>query len=57
MKGFLERVKSLDLMEALDKEDMWEKITDDVEYTEAITILARWSGKFVICDPFSQNGT
>ena len=41
MKGFLERVGSLDLMEALDKEEMWDKITDEVEYPEAITILAR----------------
>ncbi|KAK7115260.1 maestro heat-like repeat-containing protein family member 1 isoform X1 [Littorina saxatilis] len=41
MKGFLERANSLDLMEALDKEEMWDKITDEVEYPEAITSLAR----------------
>ena len=41
MKGFLECVGSLDLMEALDKEEMWDKIMDEVEYPEAITILAR----------------
>ncbi|XP_076448959.1 maestro heat-like repeat-containing protein family member 1 isoform X1 [Babylonia areolata] len=41
MKGFLERVKSADLQDALDKEGMWEMMTDDVQFTEAITILAR----------------
>ena len=41
MKGFLERVGSRDLMEALDKEEVWDKITDEVEYPEAITSLAR----------------
>ncbi|KAK7500196.1 hypothetical protein BaRGS_00008419, partial [Batillaria attramentaria] len=40
MKTFLERVGSKDLLELLEKEEMWEKITDDVKYPEAITILA-----------------
>ena len=42
MQGFLDRVGSLDLLDMLEKEGMWDKVTDEVEYPEAITILARY---------------
>lgn len=42
MKGFLERAGSKDLLEALNESGVWAMISDEMQYPQAITMLAKY---------------
>lgn len=41
MQGFFERAGSKDLLEAVESAGMWDKVRNELEFPDAITILAR----------------
>ena len=44
---FLQRAKSFDLCETLEKEEVFSKMEDTEDYPEAFTILARYVGNIL----------
>ncbi|XP_025115241.1 maestro heat-like repeat-containing protein family member 1 isoform X3 [Pomacea canaliculata] len=53
MKGFLERAGSKDLLEALNESGVWAMISDEMQYPQAITMLA----KYLVSDPEDKRHT
>ncbi|XP_052059790.1 maestro heat-like repeat-containing protein family member 1 isoform X2 [Mytilus californianus] len=51
-RSFLQRSKSDDIIEGLDKEDCWEMFEDEERYPESVTILCRYLVESAVGGPY-----
>ncbi|CAG2232807.1 unnamed protein product [Mytilus edulis] len=51
-RSFLQRSKSEDIIEGLDKEDCWEMFEDEERYPESVTILCRYLVESAVGGPY-----